>query len=164
MLALTPVPSLVPLSRAESSALAASTANATRTSSATLHTTPATTSTTVENKRVDALLANPLQLSKLFPLWNRDFDTPSGDSEFNLLTRIDSASALVKRLAPGWFPNSNTPGDLSALIADLVLQQSRDFLLKEAELSANNFEIPESVLTDELALLTRAARFLRGVY
>ena len=42
------------------------------------------------------------------------------------------------------------------LIANLVLQQSRSFLLKEAELSANNFEIPESVLSDKLALLKRA--------
>ena len=113
----------------------------------------------MENKEVYALLATPLPLSKLFPLWNRDINTPSGDSEFNLLTRIDSASALIKRLAPGWFPNSNTPTCLPALIASLVLQQSRDFLLKEAELSANNFEIPESVLSDELALLKRAGSF-----
>ena len=104
----------------------------------------------MENKEVYALLATPLPLSKLFPLWNRDINTPSGDSEFNLLTRIDSASALIKRLAPGWFPNSNTPTYLPALIASLVLQQFRYFLLKEAELSANNFEIPKSVLSDEL--------------
>ncbi len=82
------------------------------------------------NNAEDSCFYNPLKLSKLFHLWNRDIDTPSGDSQFNLLTRIDSASALAKRLTPGWFSNSNTRADLSALLQEL-LQQLVRYHLKE---------------------------------
>jgi len=78
---------------------------------ATTHTAYANASCTVENKEVCTLPAISLSLSKLFPLCSRDTNTSSGDSEFNLLSRSDSASALVKRQAPSWFPipNSNSP-------------------------------------------------------
>ncbi len=64
----------------------------------------------------------------------------------------------MRKLAPGWFLDSPIP-DLSGVIAQLVLHQSRNFLRSSAETAANGFVIPAELLTNEAELLASTGSF-----
>ena len=99
-------------------------------------------------------------VSNPFPPWDEISltDEQLDISEANLVTRVNSAKSLVRKLAPGWFPDSPIP-DLSDTIAQLVLQQSREFLRSAAESAADGFTISQDLLQRESALLSSAGSF-----
>lgn len=81
-------------------------------------------------------------------------------NEANLITRLDAAHAFIRKLAPCWFLTPpNNPDDLSSMVAELVLQQSKEFLRSAAEVAANGFSIPLELLRTEADLLLASGSF-----